>query len=152
MRKHHTKAAVLEAITRAQTRLVDCLQGLADEERACDGVKPGWCVNDVLMHLVAWERRMLRRIEALKRGVPGRAELDTNTFNEAVYRRYHGWPTANVKRASKRSFRVVIRCIEQLDETDLADAKIAALIAHNTFNHYRWATSKMRSWQRGKRG
>ena len=81
---------LVEDYQNARQKLMEVLDGLADDAFLRPGAVGIWSVKDTLAHLTAWESELvtaLVRIENGNKGVPRIAQVDDiDEFNEELYR------------------------------------------------------------------
>jgi hypothetical protein len=112
---------------------------------------PGQSCKDILAHLTAWEQRMLSIIRATITGAPHPQYESTPIFNEHVFHANKDRSLEQVQTDFERSYNETLALVQQLTETELATGEVRKLIGYNTYNHYRWARTMIRRWQRAQR-
>jgi DinB superfamily len=105
-----------------------------------------WSVRDLLAHFVAHEQRALAEIAAARRGE--RLEIDpsgTSEFNAGAVLAWTPLQPAEALAAWDRSYRRVVRIVEELSEADFAPDSaleqalgdtVDGTLANNTYSHY----------------
>lgn len=112
------------------------------EERLCQpGAAGEWSVKDIIAHVTAYERGLVKWLEAAARGealvfsVLDHSDVDYR--NALIYAENRQRPLEDVLRESKRVFRRLLELIEGLPEEDLLEAERS-----EWFVRPRWHTSK----------
>lgn len=150
-----TTTAVLARVDRAWAELEDTVRGLGPRELAEVRDPAGWAVKDHLIHLVAWERALLARLdrrpehEALGIDEATAGLDDDDAVNAAIFARHRDRPLHDVldtvrsahaeTRARLAALRDadVGRPIAELRPEAVDDRRpVAVWIEGNTWEHY----------------
>jgi hypothetical protein len=146
------KEAILENIEQEHRLLIQTLNALSQRQMVEPGVlpdpMPGQSCKDILAHLTAWEQRMRHIIGAVRAGAPPPQYPPTSKFNEQVFYANKDRPLVEVWADFERSYNESLALVQQLTEAELATGEVWQLVGYNTYNHYKWARTMIRRWQR----
>lgn len=161
--KRRDKNGLLQSIETERHRLESNLASLTDGEMTVPGVIGNWSIKDILAHLVDWEQRFLGWYQAGLRGevpetpAPGLTWSDLDILNQLIYQDHKDRPLDEVKTEFQTSYQQILRTVWEIPEEDIfsierfawtGESNLAAYILANTANHYRWAKTHIRKWQR----
>jgi hypothetical protein len=153
--KQLSKVEILAHIEQEHDLLVQTFQALSQSQMVEPAIlaapAPGQSCKDVLAHLTAWEQRMPSIIRAIITDVPPPQYVSTPKFNEHVFHANKNRSLEEVQADFERSYNEALALVQQLTETELATGEMWKLISYNTYNHYRWARTMIRRWQRAQR-
>jgi hypothetical protein len=142
-----TTTDVLTRVDRAWRELEQTLEGLGPRELAEVRDSEGWAVKDHLMHLVAWERALVARLD-------GRPEhealgvdeatlgLDEDAQNAAIFARHRDRGVGDVLEAVRTEHARTRARLGAIRDGELAGGDgagarpVAAWIEGNTWEHY----------------
>ncbi len=125
---------------------------LSEAEMLTPGVQGDWLVKDILVHISAWEKYLLDRLEYILSGqqplYPAMASWDdVHRFNAQVYAENKDRPLTSVIIEFRSLYRGVMTVLEALDNRVLSmpynydfpddNLTVLQLIRANTFEHYR---------------
>ena len=125
---------------------------LSEAEMLTPGVQGDWSVKDILVHISAWEKYLLDRLEYILSGqqplYPAMASWDdVHRFNAQVYAENKDRPLTSVIIEFRSLYRGVMTVLEALDDQVLSmpysydfpddNLTVLHLIRANTFEHYR---------------
>ena len=152
--KQLSKAEILAHIEQEHNLLVQTLQTLSPsqmvEPTLLAAPAPGQSCKDILAHLTAWEQRMLSIIRAIITGAPHPDYASTPEFNEHVFHANKDLSLEEAQADFERSYNEALALVQQLTEAELATGDVRKLIGYNTYNHYKWARTMIRRWQRAQ--
>jgi hypothetical protein len=142
-----TTAEVLARVDRAWGDLEDVVRGLTPRELGEVRDPAGWAVKDHLVHLVAWERALVARLdgrpehEALDLDEATAAQEDGDAVNAAIFARHRDRPLAEVLdtvRAEHARTRARLAALADAElPRPLPDGRPAAVVIEgNTWAHY----------------
>ena len=153
--KQLSKAEIVAHIEQEHNLLVQTFHALSQSQMVEPVIladpAPGQSCKDVLAHLTAWEQRMLSIIRAVITGAPPPEYPSTPKFNEHVFHANKDRSLADVTADFERSYNETLALVQQLTETELAMGELWKLVGYNTYNHYKWARTMIRRWQRAQR-
>jgi hypothetical protein len=153
--KQLSKAEILAHIEQEHNRLVQTFHALSQSQMVEPTIlaapAPGQSCKDVLAHLTAWEQRMLSIIRAIMTGAPHPEYPSTPKFNAHVFHANKDRSLEDVQEDFERSYNETLALVQQLTETELATGELWKLVGYNTYNHYKWARTMIRRWQRTQR-
>jgi hypothetical protein len=153
--KQLSKAEILASNEQEHSLLLQTLhilnQSQMVEPRVLADPAPGQSCKDVLAHLTAWEQRMLSILRAILTGVPQPEYPSTPKFNEQVFHANKDRSLEEVQADFERSYDEALAVVRRLTEAELTRAELWKLVGYNTYNHYKWARSIIRRWQRSWR-
>jgi hypothetical protein len=153
--KQLSKAEILAHIEQEHNLLVETFHALSPSEMIQPAIlpapAPGQSCKDVIAHLTAWEQRMLSIIQAIRTGAPQPEYLSTPKFNEHVFHVNKDRSLEEVQADFERSYDETLVLVQQLTEAELETGELWKLVGYNTYNHYKWARTMIRRWQRAQR-
>lgn len=79
------KASLIELLRRGYEQNMRFYETLTDEERRAGGSLEHWSAKDTLGHIVAWNEKMVQRLEAAARGEDTPAVQDVDGANAELY-------------------------------------------------------------------
>jgi hypothetical protein len=156
-----SKPELLKRIYSQRKCLEDSLALLSNEQLVQPGVEGEWSVKDILAHMTAWEKRMIRWVgETLRGQVPempakGMTWDDLDQLNERTYLENRDRPLAEVLADFHHSYQEVLAVVEAIPEEDMVDPNrfewragtpLWKMLAANTWWHYRMHDETIRSW------
>lgn len=157
------KEGILTRIQTERRRLEKNLENLTNQEMVLPGVIGEWSVKDILAHLIDWEQRFLSWYQAGLRGevpqtpAPGLNWGELDKLNQMIYEKHKDRTLASVRDEFNASYQQVLRTVSDIPEADIfpvgrfawtGKGNLASYILANTANHYRWAKTQIRKWQR----
>ena len=119
---------------------------LPDDVLCQPGAIGDWSVKDVLVHLTAWEKRLLQRVAGKIEDGTG---LGTPQFNGKVYLENRDRTIEDVRTEFYRIHKKVVKLAASLSASDIE--KWQQSFQFNTSNHYKWAGINLRRWRRTAR-
>lgn len=164
MEEQMSKSELLQRIQSERQRLEATLAQLSANQMTTPGVNDQWSIKDILAHITAWERRMVRWLEEAVRGeVPemlpaGMTWDDLDEWNEQTYLDNRDRPLAEVLANFKSSYPQALKAVEAVSEEDLIDPHrfewragkpLWEMVAANTFWHYKEHNKSIRIWLEG---
>lgn len=159
------KEQMLESIETERRRLEKNLANYTDQEMIEPGVIGEWSIKDILAHLVDWEQRFLGWYRAGLRGeiphtpAPGMTWRDLDRLNREIYEENKERALSSVQSNFHSSYTQVFEIIQSIPEPEIfasghyawtQNSNLAAFIMANTANHYRWAKTQIRKWERAR--
>lgn len=159
------KEQMLVSIETERRRLEKNLANFTEQEMIEPGVIGEWSIKDILAHLVDWEQRFLGWYQAGLRGeiphtpAPGETWHDLDRLNREIYEENKERALSSVLSDFHSSYTQVLEIIQSMPESEIFDvghyawtenANLAAFIMANTANHYRWAKTQIRKWERAR--
>jgi hypothetical protein len=154
--EHMTKSELLDYIHTEHALLEKTLARLTHEQMLQPGASGGWTVKDVLAHISAWERRMLRWIGShLRSEAPDVPQpWDVERMNAETYAQVMGKPLAEVLEEFRQSYRAALALAESLSEEQLQTAYTDTWpmgplwlgVAANTNWHYKEHRESIETW------
>jgi len=158
-----TKAELLDRIGSSRAHLESLLPGLSEEKLSEPFTPEGWSIKDQLVHIAAWERFAIGRLEAAFGGhlLEGRlllANTDFDRMNALVFDENKDRPFTEVRQDFDAAHREMLSFLENLGEDSLAGEipaewaegrPVWAMIAGNTFGHYEEHSETIEAWLNG---
>ncbi len=153
-----TKPELIAAIRSERESLKETLSRVREDQMTQPGVEAEWSIKDILAHIVAWERRMIRWVgEALSGEVPEIPKTwdQVDEMNEQSYREDRDRPLDGVLAAFRDSYQEALRTAEGAPEQDLVDADrfewregvpLWRVVAANTCWHYKEHGESIQEW------
>ena len=133
-----TRTQLLDAIRSGRRTLEDTLAGFDDAAMA-DHVDETWTRKDVLAHLEAWERRVVRLLDGLRSGAPTDPEVETDALNERYWRESRDRSLADVRAGEREAYDALIAAIDGATDEELFDG-----------SHFAWTEGDpLAEWFRG---
>jgi hypothetical protein len=112
---------LLRSITTGRERLAEALARF-DDQAMLDRVDGDWTRKDVLAHLEAWERRVVERLHALRRGEAIPAD-DTDALNAQFHARDRDRSLADVRSGEGEAYASLVTAIEGASDEELFDGR-----------------------------
>jgi hypothetical protein len=149
MQSPQTKSDMIELIRRSHNALVQAIKEVPDEQLTA--AESGWSVKDIMAHITAWERVLLRsHIEgrpyeqAVEGGEPLPQLDNVDEINDWFYHQSAATPLEDVRMDFDSMYQRVLTAIQQMTEADLLrgqsrvrpEASMLEAIAGNTWEHY----------------
>ncbi len=122
------KSKLLAVIERAQVDQAALVAQLSDAEKAAVGEPDHWAAKDQIAHLNFWRDDALRRLIALRDGVPAPdpIEDDDDVVNARVFARYQSTSWRELLWESDRLLREAKQVAPQLSDEQLAETSRTA--------------------------
>jgi hypothetical protein len=155
------KEQVLKRILAEREALDAALGRLAPDQWTLPGLEAQRSVKDIMCHVAAWERLMVRWLEdslqgtAPDRPAPGMPWEDLDAINERIYEENKDRSLEDVKDDSRRAFAEALESAGHLTDDDLFRADRFAwrngdpmwhMVAANTWMHYREHRQEVTAW------
>jgi hypothetical protein len=139
------KAEVLALIHSGLTDFESTLARFSAAQIAEAKVQGEWTVKDILAHLTAWERWLVRRLSGTMKADPvSYSEADVNRINAEFYEASRARPLADVQADFQKVHQNVLKAVEA--QPDVIEGLSLELIENNTYGHYAEHLSAMRAW------
>lgn len=133
-----TRTQLLDAIRSGRRTLEDTLAGF-DDAAMTDHVDEAWTRKDVLAHVEAWERRVVRLLDGLRSGAPTEPEVETDALNERYWRESRDRSLADVRTGEREAYDALIAAIDGATDEELFDG-----------SHFAWTEGDpLAEWFRG---
>lgn len=147
-----SKAELIERIRQEYAALEQAIGRLSEEQLQAP-VENGWTIKDILAHIAAWQRILLRfhvgrRPFAEATGIAALdyATASVETINQALYLHHKGRPLPEVLAALRQAYDDVLATVGSLDEADLfrsytppgrdSGGQLIDWIVGDTYEHY----------------
>jgi hypothetical protein len=152
------KAELISTIGMERKRLENLLAQVPQHRMAEPCVEGPWSVKDILIHLIAWEQRMIYWLgQALHGEIPDMpsTEADLDCWNERIYQENRDRLLEDVLINFYRSYSEALIAVEATPEEDLVDpsrypwrqgAPLWQMVASNTFWHYQEHGMSIQAW------
>jgi hypothetical protein len=155
-----TKEALLAAILDARVRLEKKFSELSPNQMVWPGYMDDWSVKDILAHLVDWEQRLIDWYQAGLRGevpetpAPGMSWRDLQALNREGSENHRDEPLDLLMDDFLGSYQETPRLVEGMSEEEIytpgyyewtGSSSLYSHIAANTFRHYYWARTQIRT-------
>jgi hypothetical protein len=115
-----TRTELLDAIRTGRRTLDDTLAGFSDAQMA-DRIDETWTRKDVVAHLDAWERRVVRLLDRLRSGTPAEPEVETDELNERYWRESRDRSLGDVRAGERDAYDRLIAALETASDEELFD-------------------------------
>lgn len=163
MPRPQTKQELQDVILKEREKLLKALAPLTDEQMALPGACDEWRVQDILTHLVDWEKRVLNWYQAGLRGeVPKTPDEHYNwrelpALNQEIYEKYYDMSLEDVRQLFEDSYSTMLAAIKAMPEEDLftpnrfawtGSSLLRDYLNSCTAAHYRWARGLVRKFAR----
>ncbi len=112
--------SLLRSIRAGRERLVSTLAQF-DDAAMLDRVDAEWTRKDVLAHLEAWDRHVVERLDALRRGDALTDEEDTDALNARFHAQDRDRSLADVRSGEAEAYGAVLAAIDRASEEELFD-------------------------------
>lgn len=133
-----TRTQLLEAIRAGRLTLEDTLARFDDAAMA-DRIDETWTRKDLVAHLEAWERRVVRLLQRLRSGAPAEPEVETDELNERYWRESRDRSLEDVRAGERDAYDALIAAIEGATDAELFDG-----------SHFAWTDGDpLADWFRG---
>jgi len=152
MEEYPIKKELLSDLDKEWAHVERICFSLSEAEMLTPGIQGDWSVKDILVHISAWEKYLLDRLEYILSGqrprYPAMASWDdVHRFNAQVYEENKDRPLASVIIEFRTLYRGMMTVLEALDDQALRmpfsydfpddNLTVLQLIRANTFEHYR---------------
>ncbi|HET7030737.1 MAG TPA: ClbS/DfsB family four-helix bundle protein [Candidatus Limnocylindrales bacterium] len=132
------RTELLDAIRTGRRTLDETLAGYPDD-RMADRIDETWTRKDVIAHFDAWERRVVRLLDRLRRGDPTEPEVETDELNERYWRESRDRPLRDVRAAEHEAYEALLAAIDGATDEELFDG-----------SHFDWTEGDpLAEWFRG---
>jgi hypothetical protein len=133
-----TRTELLDAIRSGRRTLENIVAGFDDAAMA-DRVDETWTRKDVIAHLEAWERRVVRLLERLRSGAPTEPEVETDELNERYWRESRDRSLEDVRAGERQAYDALLAAIDGATDEELFDG-----------GHFAWTEGDpLAEWFRG---
>ncbi len=154
-----TKADVLDLVRSTHAVLEQAIGQLTDEQINTLTADNGWSVKDIMAHITAWERVLLRsHIEGrpYEQAVEGNESLPplntVDEINDWFYQQRKATPLTDVRATFQKVYQDTLAALEQMSESELLEgrskvrpeASMLQVVAENTWEHYAEHTAMIR--------
>ncbi|MBN1935425.1 MAG: ClbS/DfsB family four-helix bundle protein [Anaerolineae bacterium] len=155
MSEEMNKAKLLELAQTERQRFTTLIGTLSQAQMLQPVVQGLWSVKDIVAHLTAWEERMVRWLNQMRRGETAFGDWkEIDVLNAEAFEERKDWPLERVLADSERSFSQAIELVQSVPEAEwLAEVQFPwgrgplwHLAAANTFWHYPEHTWAIRVW------
>lgn len=155
MSEEMSKAKLLELSQAERQRFTALIGTLSQAQILQPGVQGQWSVKDIVAHLTAWEERMVRWLNQMRRGETAFDDWkEIDVLNAEAFEERKDWSLERVLADSERSFSQAIELVQSIPEAEwLAEAQFPwgqgylwHLVAANMFWHYPEHTWAIRVW------
>lgn len=163
MTKYSDKNELVRAIESEHARLDKTLDAIPRKDMSKPGVVGTWSVKDMLAHLTAWEQLLLDwYADGINDRLPviapvGMSKNAIRALNQDIHARNHKRPLAAIGNEFHSSYQQTLSTVQTIRAKDLfskwrfrwtGELLLADYVAGNTCNHYYWANSHLRKWQK----
>lgn len=115
-------------------RWEELLNSLSEEQIISPHLPSGWCIRDVIAHLMAWQQISIARLRAARYnrepaypdwlgGLDPESEKDREQFNDRIFKAHHRRPWAHVHQDWRDGFLSFLRLGEDISEDNLLDTE-----------------------------
>lgn len=155
-----TKDELIQKIESEWATLQAALDGLTEEQMHQPGVVGEWTIKDVLVHITAWQTRLIATLFKAERGItPETTEggKTVNQMNEKFYREMKDRPFEQVWDDLDSSYYQLLNRLGVWKEKDLFDPKrfkwmqgspFVEYIAGDSYEHYAEHAAQIREWRK----
>jgi hypothetical protein len=146
-----TKTEVLDLIRSSHDALEQAIARMSDGQISAPTADGGWSVKDLMAHITAWERILLRShiegrpyAQAVANDGPLPQFTTVDEINDWLYQQSKATPLADVRENFQSTYQQVLTAIQQMTEADLLAGQsrvrphvsMLEAIAGNTWEHY----------------
>jgi hypothetical protein len=133
-----TRTQLLDAIRTGRRTLEDTLAGYGDAAMV-ERVDETWTRKDVVAHLGAWERRVVRLLEQLRSGAPSEPAVETDELNERYWLGSRDRSLGEVRAGEREAYEALLAAIDGATDEELFDG-----------SHFAWTEGEpLAAWFRG---
>jgi len=150
MDKPASKQELLKSIREERKRLEDALKGISPSDTVKASRPDDWSVKDLLAHIAAWEKKLLKWYETGLRGekqtmpqwnTPGLID----EINLKIYQRNRDRQLDDVLQEFRESYKQILKTVESIPEDGMftsgkydwtGEGTLADYIIANTSRHY----------------
>jgi hypothetical protein len=158
-----TKREILDLIEDEKGRLEAVLGQLTRDQMLTADLEGGRSVKDILVHITAWELKMIQWInETLagsvpQRPAPGMTWDDLDQLNEQIYQENKDKELSEILAAYDTAYEKSLELIQSLSDQDLFDGERFAwrqgdplwhMVAANTWWHFKEHHAQIEAWLR----
>jgi hypothetical protein len=116
------RTTLRELIVAGRGRFDDALAGLPDEAML-ERIDREWTRKDVVAHVEAWERRVVRLFEGLRSGSPLDADEETDGLNARLYARDRHRSLDDVRIGERAAYEAMIASLDGATDEELFDGR-----------------------------
>lgn len=158
--KPTNKAELLQMVQASYDSFEALLATLNEEQLTTPGVNGDWSTKDEQVHITAWQRRVITRLQAFAKGeepqlepVTNEEEMDAFTARAYEANRNESWDTVHAD--ARATFAQLMAVIQGMSEDDLfrpdrfpqmQGQPVWENIAANTFDHYPEHIEQITGW------
>ena len=155
------KITLLDRMHKGFEELDTLLISFTPEQMTAEGVNGEWTIKDVLMHLTAWEQRVLERFQAVAANSEpaspaASTDEDVNQLNERFFQENRERALADVLADYHAAYQRMVNEVENAEDADLfqvgkfswlgSDTALWELVAGNTYEHIQEHIGSIRDW------
>ena len=107
-------------IVDGRARFDTAVAGFSDD-RMLDRIDDEWTRKDVLAHVEAWDRRVVRLFTELRAGAPADEASETDELNAAFYRRDRERTLADVRAGERAAYAAMLAALDDATDEELFD-------------------------------
>ena len=116
------RTTLRELIEAGRGRFDAALAGYSDAAML-ERIDDEWTRKDVLAHIEAWERRVVRLFEGLRTGTPVDADEETDGLNARLYARDRDRPLDDVRTGERAAFEAMMASLDDASDEELFDGR-----------------------------
>lgn len=153
------KKALLDDLRDARREWDGLLAQMSEADMQRPGVIGEWTIKDVATHLMYWESRPFKWLEAAQNGTtpepsPLPKDLSEDEANAWIYARYKDESLERVLQDSRATHDAVVNSVDAMSAAALVEEKytwlgdnaLADALPGNTYEHYRDHSATVRQW------
>ena len=155
-----TKADLIQKIESEWDNLQAALDGLSEEQMHQRGVVGEWTIKDVLVHITAWQSRLITTLFKAEKGVTPETTEGGKTvdqMNERFYQEMKDRSFDQVWDDLDSSYHQLLSRLQGWKEKDLFDPQrfkwmegepFVSYIAGDSYEHYAEHAAQIREWRK----
>lgn len=143
-----TKSELQDAIQNGRLEFSELLSAIPEDRLEDPLLENGWSVKDTLMHIVAWEQRLIGWVNAAAQGdrpalpAPGYTWEQMDELNERTYLQQKHRGLNDIMASFRGSLNLIFLALDRFDDETLnskylgEETLLWRYFAENTYEHY----------------
>ncbi len=116
------RTTLRDLIVAGRGRFDAALAGLPDDAML-ERIDKEWTRKDVVAHIEAWERRVVRLFESLRSGTPHDADEETDGLNARLYARDRDRSLDDVRAGERAAYEAMLGSLDGASDEELFDGR-----------------------------
>lgn len=164
MNSEERKQNLLEELRGARREWDALLAQMTETDMLVSGVEGDWSIKDIAAHLMFWEARTVKWLDAARNGTspepsPVPKGLSEDEENAWIYARYRDNALNEVMNEARAIHEAVVERVAEMTAPELCEQKfewlgsntLAASLPGNSYEHYRDHNATVRAWWQSRK-